>query len=166
MTATTKNYRIRPIRSTDNAATANIIRTVMPEFGCVGAGYSIEDPEVDSMYENYDAARSSFYVVVDADDTPVGCGGVAPLAGGDGTICELKKMYFLPETRGCGFGRKLIILLLDDAKRFGFQQCYLETVTRMNAAQKLYVKAGFQKIPAQLGNTGHSGCDCFYLRNL
>lgn len=161
-----KNYRIRPIEPKDNAATARVIRTVMPEFDCVGAGYSIEDPEVDAMYENYDAPRSCFYVVVDESDTAVGCGGIAPLAGEDGTICELKKMYFLPETRGCGFGRKLINLLIDDAKRFGFQQCYLETVTQMTAAQKLYAKAGFRKIPEHLGSTGHSGCDSFYLRNL
>jgi len=37
---------LRPITPTDNAAIANVIRTVMPEFSCVGEGFSINDPEV------------------------------------------------------------------------------------------------------------------------
>src|SRR5690606_34533329 len=32
---------VRPIRKADNAAVARVIRTVMPEFGACGAGFSI-----------------------------------------------------------------------------------------------------------------------------
>ena len=154
---------IRPMRATDNQKVAQVIRTVMPEFGCVGEGYSIEDPEVDAMFEAYDSDQSCFYVVVNEQDKAIGCGGIAPLDGGDGTVCELKKMYFLQEARGHGLGGKMIDLLVKEAKRFGFQQCYLETVTRMESANALYQKRGFKLLAGQMGCTGHSGCDSFYV---
>lgn len=160
------SFSIRQMRLTDNPKVASIIRTVMPEFDCVGEGYSIEDPEVDKMFETYDSDRALFYVVVNKNDEAVGCGGIAPLDGGDGTICELKKMYFLQETRDQGIGGKMIDLLVKDAKSLGFQQCYLETVTRMEAANALYRKKGFRLLSGQMGCTGHSGCDSFYVIDL
>ena len=41
---------LRSITPDDNAAVARIIRTVMPEFNCVGEGFSINDPELRDMY--------------------------------------------------------------------------------------------------------------------
>ena len=40
---------IRPIEPRDDARIAEIIRTVMPEFGACGSGFAINDPEVDWM---------------------------------------------------------------------------------------------------------------------
>lgn len=54
---------IRLISPEDNAAMAHVIRTVMPEFNCVGEGFSINDPEVDDMAAAYSTARSAFFVV-------------------------------------------------------------------------------------------------------
>jgi putative acetyltransferase len=36
----------------------------------------------------------------------------------------------------------------------------------MDAAQRLYERNGFTRIPAALGATGHFGCNRFYLRAL
>ncbi|MGK0363759.1 MAG: putative acetyltransferase [Saprospiraceae bacterium] len=157
---------IRQMRASDNPQVAHIIRTVMPEFGCVGEGYSIDDPEVEAMFEAYDGDQSCFHIVINEQDEVIGCGGIAPLAGGDGTICELKKMYFLQEARGHGLGGQMIDLLVKEAKRLGFQQCYLETVTRMESANILYQKRGFKLLEGQMGCTGHSGCDSFYVLEL
>ncbi|MEZ4986143.1 MAG: GNAT family N-acetyltransferase [Saprospiraceae bacterium] len=155
---------VRPIRPTDNASVAQIIRTVMPEFGCVGPGFSIEDPEVDDMYHAYQGERAAFYVV-ELEGQILGCGGFAPLAGGDPGICELKKMYFLSSLRGMGMGHQMIEQCLEDARKAGFHTMYLETVYRMEAANALYQKKGFTACP-QMGNTGHSGCDTFYTLSL
>lgn len=161
-------YHIRPIQAGDNARVAEIIRTVMPEFGCVGEGYSIEDPEVDQMYQAFQAAGRAFYVVAhDSSGEIFGCGGYAPLAGNEHPdTCELQKMYFFPELRGHGLGRQLLERCMDAARRDGYAKMYLETVCRMEAAGKLYRKMGFTIIPAQLGATGHSGCDTFMMRSL
>jgi putative acetyltransferase len=55
---------------------------------------------------------------------------------------------------------------LEAARSLGFRQCYLETLTGMDAAQKLYRRVGFQPLPKALGNTGHFGCNRFYLLDL
>ena len=75
-------------------------------------------------------------------------------------------MYFLPEARGLGQGRRMLQLCLDTARELGFRQCYLETLTGMDAAMALYGKLGFQPLCASLGSTGHDSCDRFYMLDL
>jgi len=160
------NAVIRPITSSDNAAVANIIRTVMPEFGAGGKGFAIHDPEVDNITAAFSPKARSAYFVCELDGKVVGGGGVAPLLGGDENICELKKMYFLREGRGKGLGRKLVERCLQAAKDIGFEYCYLETFNTMKDAMVLYEKMNFEKIPGSLGNTGHFACDTFYKKKL
>jgi putative acetyltransferase len=159
------DFHLRPIQPSDDAAIAAIIRTVMPEFGAVGSGFAIADPEVDWMSRAYAAPRHAYFVV-ERDGRVVGGGGIAPLAGGDADTCELRKMYFLRDARGIGAGSALMARCLDTARRFGFTRCYLETLTGMDAAMRLYERSGFRRIDAPMGNTGHGGCNRFYLREL
>lgn len=156
---------VRPIEARDDAAIAAIIRTVMPEFGAVGCGFAIADPEVDWMHRAYAAPRCAYFVV-ERDGVVEGGGGIAPLEGGDPDTCELRKMYFLPSLRGLGAGTALMAQCLDAARAAGFRQCYLETLTGMDAAMRLYERSGFQRIGAPMGATGHGGCNTFYLRGL
>jgi putative acetyltransferase len=158
-------FIIRSIVFEDDPAMAAIIRTVMPEFGAVGDGFAINDPEVDWMSRAYSDPRCAYFVV-EREGVVKGGGGVAPLAGGDPKVCELRKMYFLPELRGLGAGNALISLCLDAARSLGFRQCYLETLSGMKAAQKLYERNGFSRIGQPMGNTGHGGCNTFYLLDL
>lgn len=158
-------FTIRPIAGADDPAVAAIIRTVMPEFGASGCGFAINDPEVDWMSRAYAAPRSAYWVV-ERDGRVVGGGGVAPLAGGDPGTSELRKMYFLPEARGLGAGAAMMTTCLDAARRFGFRRCYLETLTGMDAAMRLYARSGFRRIDGPLGATGHGGCNTFYLLDL
>ena len=151
-------FRIRPIEQRDNPVVASIIRQVMTEFGCVGENYSISDPEVDAMYEAYPSPRAAFYVI-ESDAVVIGCGGLAPLKGADDDVCELQKMYFLPELRGTGMGARLLRMILDEARDIGYRRCYLETVSDMKQARKLYTDYGFEPLDQPLGNTGHSGCN-------
>lgn len=166
----TPAFRIRPIAAHDDAAVAAIIRTVMPEFGAVGRGFAIEDAEVDTMSAAYAAPRSAYFVVEralpDGGWRLEGGGGVAPLVGGDADTCELRKMYFLPTLRGLGAGAALMTQCLDAARGFGFARCYLETLTGMDAAMRLYARSDFARIDAPMGATGHGGCNTFYLRAL
>lgn len=158
-------FLIRPIEPRDDAVVAAIIRSVMPEFGADGPGFAIHDAEVDSMSSAY-ARPKSAYFVIERDGRVEGGAGVAPLDGGDSDVCELRKMYFLPSLRGLGAGRAAIARCLDAARAFGFRRCYLETLTGMDAAQKLYAANGFRRIDAAMGATGHHGCNRFYLRDL
>jgi putative acetyltransferase len=158
-------FLLRPVLPADDAALAAIIRAVMPEFGACGRGFAIEDPEVDHMHATYAQPRSAYWVIERAGRV-LGGGGFAPLRGGEPELCELQKMYFLPELRGLGLGRELLELCLARARELGFRRCYLETLTGMAAAQRLYAAAGFRRIDGPLGRTGHFSCDTFYLRDL
>ena len=161
----TDGCRFRPITAADDAAIAAIIREVMPAFGACGDGFAINDPEVDWMHRAYDAPRHAYFVV-ELDGVVAGGGGIAPLAGGDVDTCELRKMYFLPEARGLGAGAAMMARCLDAARDAGFRRCYLETLTGMDAAMRLYERSGFRRIDAPMGATGHGGCNTFYLRDL
>ena len=158
-------YLLRPIETKDDAAMADIIRTVMPEFGATGSGFAINDPEVDWMSRAYAEPRSAYFVV-EREGKVIGGGGVAPLAGGDEGTCELRKMYFLPEARGIGAGAAMMDRCLQTAREFGFRQCYLETLRGMDAAKRLYERTGFRRLDAPLGATGHGGCNTFYVMDL
>ena len=96
----------------------------------------------------------------------LGGAGLAPLEGGPADICELRKMYMLPRLRGFSVGRKFIELCLRTAKEMGYKQMYLETLTGMDQAQKLYLKAGFKPLDQAMGNTGHFACNRFYLKKI
>ena len=158
-------FSIRPIQPGDDASMAGIIRAVMPEFGATGCGFAISDPEVDWMSRAYAEPRHAYFVV-ERDGVVLGGGGIAPLAGGDESVCELRKMYFLPEARGIGAGAAMMQRCLDAARAAGFSQCYLETLTGMDAAMRLYERSGFRRIDGPMGATGHGGCNTFYLLEL
>ena len=81
-------------------------------------------------------------------------------------VCELQKMYFLSEARGRGWGKRLLVQCLADARRLGYTYCYLESVDRMQAAAGLYQHLGFALLDAPLGATGHCSCDRYYGRSL
>ncbi len=162
---------LRLIKQEDNAAVAHVIRTVMPEFNCVGDGFSINDPEVENMYAAYDLPNGAFFVLEEEGERAgaksiVGVGGYAPLTGGPPGVCELRKMYVLRGGRGRGGGRLLMEACIAGARSAGFTQMYLETVNAMTDAAAVYKKYGFRYIEGPLGGTGHTGCDRFMLRAL
>ena len=160
-----KAFVIRPIEPRDDAAVASVIRSVMPEFGASGPGFAIHDPEVGHMSAAYARPRCAYFVV-ERDGVVLGGGGIAPLDGGDADTCELRKMYFMPALRGLGAGRALMAACLEAARAAGFRRCYLETLTGMDTAQRLYERSGFARIDGPMGATGHFGCNRFYLREL
>jgi predicted GNAT family N-acyltransferase len=107
-----------------------------------------------------------YYVIENASGEVVGGAGIAPLKGGEPGVCELQKMYFMPEVRGLGFGQKLLDLCLSRAEEFGYRICYLESLESMKTAAALYLKNGFKKLSFGLGNTGHHACNSWYAKVL
>ncbi len=156
---------IREITKSDNADIARIIRKVLVDLGVPKVGTAYADTALDHMFENYDVPRATYFVV-EQNGRILGCAGVAPLENYNGNCCELQKMYFLEAARGKGIGSQMIDACLSQAKAFGFEQCYLETMPFMAAAQKLYKKSGFDYIDAPLGNTGHFSCPVWMLKTL
>lgn len=159
---------LRPIEAADDPAMAKIVREVMIEHGASGPGFAIEDPEVDALSTAYDRRRDppAEYWVLEDEGVLVGGGGFGALAAGDGSTCELRKMYLLPRARGGGLGRRLLEHLIGRMVERGYRRCYLETLGTMHRARALYLTAGFEKLCAPEGATGHFGCDAWYARTL
>jgi putative acetyltransferase len=159
------HHLIRLISCADDAAVAAVIRTVIPEFTACTAGSALADPELAAMSQAYCAPRSAYFVV-EGQGEVVGGAGIAPLAGGAFEACELRKMYFLPAARGHGMGALLLRHCIRVARGFGYQICYLETLSGMEAACHLYARAGFRPLRQPLGATGHSVCDRWFALEL
>jgi putative acetyltransferase len=160
-----KNTRIRPIEARDNAATAAVIRQVLTEYGLNREGFAFVDKELDSLFENYRAPRAAYFVA-EVDGKIMGGAGFGPLLGGDESTAELKKMYLLPEARGLGLGKGLMEALLPLVAAGGYSRLYLETMPEMKDAIRVYEKYGFEALTRPMGNTGHHGCQAFYVRSI
>ena len=155
-----QGYRIRPITQADNPAIAAVVRAVSAEYGLTAdKGYGVADPNLDFLHETYLGERSRYWVIEGPDGSILGGGGIAPLAGEEGQVCELQKMYFMPSLRGLGLGRRLVLQALDEARALGYQRCYLETTAVLREATALYESLGFEHLPGPLGCTGHDACE-------
>ena len=85
-----------------------------------------------------------FLVVRDDDGSAVACGGVARF---DDERGELKRMFVVPEARGRGLGRRLLVELEAEAQRLGYHALVLETGDRQPEAVGLYESSGYERIP-------------------
>jgi putative acetyltransferase len=156
---------IRPILKKDNQAIAELIRSVLIEFGVPKVGTAYEDKSLDSLYDYYQKPRA-YYFVLELGDRILGGGGVAQLENFNGNVCELQKMYFHHSVRGMGHGKKMMERCLEMAMKFRYDKCYLETMTYMITAQRIYQKYGFNYIDGPMGNTGHYSCPVHMLKDL
>ncbi|WP_088324879.1 GNAT family N-acetyltransferase [Polaribacter tangerinus] len=162
---TSENFIIREIKPSDNKALSEVIRSVILEMGAPKIGTAYEDQATDKMFETYQG-KNKCYFVLEHQNKVVGGAGIAQLDGEDKNICELQKMYFLPIARGRGLGTELINKCLQEAKKFGFKSCYLETLPFMTDAVKLYKKNGFLNLDNPMGNTGHYSCNVWMIKKL
>ncbi len=156
---------IRQIEQRDDPKIAKAIRSVLIEMGVPKVGTAYEDASLDCMTETYSQPRKIYFVVEQGDEI-IGGAGISPLDNYEGNVCELQKMYFMPEARGKGLGSEMMSKCLAFAKEAGFDQCYLETMPYMDDARKLYKKVGFEFIDGPMGDTGHYSCTVWMIKNL
>jgi putative acetyltransferase len=159
------DIRIREIHQKDNEQIAAVIREVFISDNYPKTGTAFADKQLDFMFETYDKPKA-VYFVVEENGRIIGGAGVSQLENTTENVCELQKMYFLEEARGKGIGFKMIQKCLEVATELGFEKCYLETLPEMITAQHLYKKSGFEYLCEPMGNTGHTTCPVWMLKNL
>jgi GNAT superfamily N-acetyltransferase len=84
------------------------------------------------------------------DGRPVAIGGLRPL--GDG-ICEIKRMYVVPDARSRGIGRALLAALEDEGRRLGYTRVRLDAGEEQKHSRVLFANTGYREIPKY--NTNH-----------
>lgn len=156
---------IRKIKKSDNKELAKMLRIVLTEVGANSDGFAFADPQLDHMFEYYENQKGNYYIVVNEEGKIIGAAGIGELAG-EPKMVELQKMYFLPEARGKGLAQQVLDLLLKEAKELGYTACYLETITSLKAAIKLYERNQFKHVSHACGNTGHFGCNVYMVKQL
>jgi GNAT superfamily N-acetyltransferase len=80
---------------------------------------------------------------------PVCCGGVKQL---DDRMCEIKKMFVVPEFRGQGVARTLLRALERRARELGYKTARLDTGPKQANARGLYESEGYVAVPDFNGN--------------
>ena len=158
------NYNIREIQQKDNKQVENVIRTCLIEFGANHEGTAWADPDLCRFSEIYNTEGNKYWIIEDENGTILGGVGIGNLEGTD-KICELQKMYCLPQIRGTGLSHKLMDIALNYAKQY-YKKCYLETLPNMIGAQKFYEKYGFTRIYEPVIKTEHFACDVLYIKDL
>lgn len=135
---------IRPASNHDLGSIVKLVFGVLREFG-LKPDPSATDSDLEDIEANYLQRGGLFEVIEDRDGNLLGTVGVFPI---DEDICELRKMYFVPEIRGLGLGSYILQRAVNQAKELGFKRMVLETSSKLLAANRLYVRFGFQSFTA------------------
>jgi putative acetyltransferase len=100
--------------------------------------------DIEHVRSHYFDNSGVFLVLVDNEQV-VGTGAIRKL---DDEICELKRMWFLKEYRGQGWGWKMAQMLFDFARQVGYRKVRLDLANeeRQPQALKLYKRLGFYPI--------------------
>ena len=159
------NIIIRNIQKTDNPFLSQIIKSTLKEFGANHPGTVYFDPSTDHLYELFQQEKAIYNVAI-LNEEIVGGGGIYPTEGLPEDTCELVKMYLSAKARGTGLGRTLIEKCIEQAKEKGFNKIYLETMPELKQALNIYAKFGFSYLTGPLGNSGHTGCSLWMLKEL
>ena len=156
---------IRDLQKEDNPALAKVVKDTLAEFGANHPNTVYYDPTTVTLFEVFQTPRSKYFLA-ELNNKIVGGGGIYPTDGLPPDTCELVKMYLLPEARGLGLGRTLIEKCIESAAENGFKKIYLETMPELKQALSVYEKFGFEYLKGPMGNSGHTGCSLWMLKQL
>ncbi len=164
--STLEGITIRKIEQSDNQIIATIIRAALKEFGADKPGTVYYDESTDHLFELFEQEKMSFYYVVVLHNQILGGAGIFPTEGLPQGVCELVKMYLSKNVRGLGLGKMMVEKCMENAAQLGYKKMYLETLAELKNAVHLYEKMGFERLKNSLGNSGHTGCDIWMLKDI
>lgn len=78
------------------------------------------------------------------DGRAVAIGGVRRLEDG---VCEIKRMYVVPDARSRGIGRALLAALEDAGAALGYIRVRLDAGPAQEHSRALFAKTGYREIP-------------------
>ena len=110
----------------------------------VDLGYQNFAEEMASLPGAYSPPTGRLFFA-ELDGRPAGCIGIRAATEG---VCEMKRLYVEPESRGSGVGRELALAAIKAAKSLGYRKVMLDTLPAMRIAVKLYRELGFKEAPA------------------
>jgi ribosomal protein S18 acetylase RimI-like enzyme len=102
------------------------------------------DHELATLPGDY-APPGGCLMLAEDDGNRAGCVALRCL---EGDICEMKRLYVIPDFRGRGVGKILAQAVINEARAKGYTKMRLDTIESMHAARALYTVLGFYPIEA------------------
>lgn len=142
--ASIDDVTIRLATNDDGERIRALVFGVLDEFG-LPSDPAGKDADLNDIEVNY-LRSGTFEVIEDKAGALVGTYGLYPL---DKETVELRKMYFVPQIRGLGLGRKILERAVAKARQLGFKSIVLETISVLETAIHLYTRFGFVPVPSK-----------------
>jgi GNAT superfamily N-acetyltransferase len=142
----------RIIQVTKEGPELNIVRQLFLEYAGelnVDLRFQHFQEEVDDPLKKYGQPHGTVLLCY-WNNEPAGCIAYTPMP--EAGCCEMKRLFVRPSFRKYGMGRKLIQELIDQAKVKGYCTMRLDTLTKLQAAIRLYEDLGFYYIPPYYHN--------------
>ena len=100
------------------------------------------------MYVAVDRSSPPAVPGLDISSIPARAVGIVSLRRLEGDIGEVKRMYVDPQYRGHKIAYRLMTTIIQQAIAFQYTKLRLDTLARLQAANRLYARMGFYTIPA------------------
>ncbi|SEO49042.1 GNAT family N-acetyltransferase [Vreelandella aquamarina] len=114
----------------------------------VDLSFQDNDKEFNQLPEKYSSEESKIFLLR-KDGKAVGCAAFRRL---NDAICEMKRVYVRPSTRGSNQGAKLVDKVLEEAVISGYKKICLDVLPEFKTALKLYKSYGFVEHPPVTNN--------------
>ncbi len=160
-----ENLVIRKVKQEDNTALAAMIRAVFDEHAAPHECTVYSDPATDDLY-GLSQQKKAVLWVAELNGEVLGCCGIFHTAGLEDGVAELAKFYLSEKIRGKGTGKQLMLQCFQSAKEMGYKKLYIESLPQFAKAVSMYEKYGFKMIDKPLGNSGHTSCNIWMIKDI
>ncbi|MCX6363276.1 MAG: GNAT family N-acetyltransferase [Actinobacteria bacterium] len=101
--------------------------------------------ELEGLPGEYVPPSGALFLAIDGAEA-VGCVALRPFE--PPRVAEIKRLYVVPAARDRGLGMRLSEAVVGVARAAGYERVRLDTLSSMQAAQRLYERLGFHDIDA------------------
>ena len=146
-----ENFAVRPALETDLDAIMKLEHS----------SFSTDAWSMSNMHLEL-TAHHTFYLVAERAGKLVGYAGLSKLPGS--LQADIQTIAVSTECRGLGLGRKLMQMLIVEARRLGATELFLEVRADNPVAQGLYASLGFEQIDLRKNYYRPDGIDALVMR--
>jgi len=121
----------------------------------IDLGFQDIASELEGLPGEYVSPSGALFLAIDGDEA-VGCVALRPFE--PPRVAEIKRLYVVPAARHRGLGMRLSEAAVGVARAAGYERVRLDTLSSMQAAQRLYERLGFHDIGAYRHNPHEARC--------
>jgi N-acetylglutamate synthase-like GNAT family acetyltransferase len=138
---TVGDFTLREATNADLPAVWSLISSVLRSYG-ITSNRQTTDRDLADLEANYWNRKGAFFVLLNEEAVI----GTVALHHETEAICELCRMYLVPQYRGQGLGSRLLEHAVREARERGFKEMRLKTASVLVEAVSLYKRAGFRTV--------------------